>query len=175
MATLAVLAFSPIGRAQDQEPSQGQEPTIDSTIALVRANMQADRTALITAGMNFNDKDGAAFWPIYQQYQIERSRLDDRRAAVIKQYTQKYPKLSDAEAKSMADEMLDCEYRLAELKKKYYKKFNKVLPALTVTTFFQLDRRVDLMMDMQVEASLPPLTQANVKAKGASTAVSVEQ
>ena len=122
--------------------------------------MQADRTALITTGMNFNDKEGAAFWPIYQQYQYERSKLDDRRSAVIKEYTQKYPNLTDAEAKAMADQMLDCEYRLAALKKQYYKKFNRVLPALTVTKFFQLERRVDLMMDMQVEASLPPLTQA---------------
>ena len=152
--TLAILAICPLGRAQDQEP------TIDSTIAVLRANMQADRTTLITAGMNFNDKEGAAFWPIYREYQYERSRLDDRRSAVIKEYTQKYPNLTDAEAKAMAEQMLDCDARLAELKKKYYKKFNRLLPALTVTKFFQLERRVDLMMDMQVEASLPPLTQA---------------
>jgi len=165
----AMLAFCSLGLAQNQEP------TIDSTIAVVRANMQADRTALITAGMNFNDKDGAAFWPIYQQYEYERSRLDDRRAAVIKQYTQKYPNLTDAEAKAMADQMLDCESRLAELKKKYYKKFNKVLPALTVTKFFQLDRRIDLMMDMQVEASLPPLTQAQYTVPGSSVAEPPQQ
>src|SRR5271157_6165225 len=113
MVTFAMLALCPLGRAQDQEP------TIDSTIAVVRASMRADKTALITAGMNFTDKDGAAFWPIYQQYEYERSKLDDRRAAVIKQYTQKYPKLTDAEAKTMAGEMLDCEFRLAELKKQY--------------------------------------------------------
>ncbi len=152
--TFARLAFCPLGRAQDQEL------TIDSTIAVVRANMRADRTTLITAGMNFSDKDGAAFWPIYQQYEYERSKLDDRRAAVIKQYTQKYPKLTDAEAKAMADQMLDSEVRLAELKKKYYKKFNKALPALTVTKFFQMERRIDLLMDLQVESALPPLTQA---------------
>jgi hypothetical protein len=167
--SFAMLAICPLGRAQDQEP------TIDSTIAVVRANMQADRTTLITAGMNFDEKDGAAFWPIYQQYQIERSRLDDRRVAVIKEYSKKYPNVTDAEAKSMAEQMLDCDSRLAELKKKYYKKFNKVLPALTVSKFFQLDRRVDLMMDMQVESSLPPLTQANYKAQGASVAATPEQ
>ena len=152
--TLAMFAFSPVVRAQDQEP------TIDSTIALVRANMQADRTTLITAGMNFNDKDGAAFWPIYQQYDYERSRLEDRRVAVIKEYAHKYPDITDAEAKEMAEKMLQFDADMAALKKKYYKKFNKVLPALTVTKFFQLERRVDLMMDMQIEASLPPLTQA---------------
>ena len=152
--TFAILAICPLGRAQDQEPN------IDSSIAVIRANMQADRTTLITTGMNFNDNEGAAFWPIYREYQYERSKLDDRRSAVIKEYTQKYPNLTDAEAKEMAERMLDCESRLAELKKKYYKKFNRVLPALTVTKFFQLERRVDLMLDMQVEVALPPLTQA---------------
>ena len=66
--------------------------------------------------------------------------------------------------------MLGCDSQLAELKKKYYKKFNKVLPALTVTKFFQLERRVDLVMDMQVEASLPPLTQAQYAVQGGSAA-----
>jgi hypothetical protein len=167
--TFSLLALCPLGLAQEQEP------TIDSRIAVVRANMRADRTTLITIGMNFNDKDGAAFWPIYRQYEYGRSRLDDRRAAVIKQYTQKYPNLTNAEAKAMADQMLDCESRLAELKKKYYKKFNKVLPALTVTKFFQLERRIDLMMDMQVEAALPPLTQAQYMVPGSSVAEPPQQ
>ena len=169
IVTFATLALCPFSRAQ----SNG--PTIDSTIAVVRANMQADRIAIITAGMNFSDKEGAAFWPIYQQYEYERSKLDDRRAAVIKQYAQKYPNPTNAEAKTMADQMLDCESRLAELKKKYYKRFNKVLPALTVTKFFQLERRIDLMMDMQVEASLPPLTQAQYTVQGSSVAEPPQQ
>ena len=156
----AMLALCPLGRAQDQRP------TIDSTIAVARANMKADRTALITTGMSFNDKDGAAFWPIYREYDYERSKLDDRRAAVIKQYAQKYPTLSDADAKAMAEQMLDCDSHLAELKKKYYKKFSKVLPALTVAKFLQLDRRIDLMMDMQVESSLPPLAEARYAVPG---------
>jgi hypothetical protein len=137
--------------------------------------MQADRTVLITTGMNFSNKESAAFWPIYQQYEYERSKLDDGRVAVIKEYTHKYPTLTDAEAKAMAEQMLECDYRLAALKKKYYKKFNKVLPALTVAKFFQLERRVDLMMDMQVEASLPPLTQAQYTVPGSSVAEPPQQ
>src|SRR6202007_296 len=100
MVTFAMLTFCPLSRAQDQEPS------IDSTIAVVRANMQADRTTLITTGMNFNDKESAAFWPTYQQYEYERSRLDDDRVAIIKEYTQKYPNLTDTDAKAMAEKML---------------------------------------------------------------------
>jgi hypothetical protein len=152
--TFALLALSPLCRAQSQEPS------IDSAIEVARAGMQADRATIIAAAMDFSEKDAAAFWPIYRQYDYERSTLGDSRVAVVKEYAQKYPNLSDSEAKAMAERMFDYDSRLAALKKKYFKKFNKVLPALTVTKFFQLERRIDLLMDMNVESSLPPLTQA---------------
>ena len=151
--TFAMLAVSPLCRAQSQKPS------INSAIEGARADMRADRNTIITAAMNFSDKDAAAFWPVYRQYEYERSTLDDRRVVVIKKYIQKYSSLTDADAKAMAEQMFECDSRLAALKKKYFKKFNKVMPALTVTKFFQLDRRIDLLMDMNVESSLPPLTQ----------------
>ena len=169
VVTFAMLAFCRLGRAQDQEPS------IDSAIEVARADMRADKATIITAMMNFSDKDGAGFWPIYRQYEHERSVLDDGRVAVIKEYTQKYPTLTDAEAKAMAEKTLECDSRLAELKKKYYRKFNKALPALTVTKFFQLERRVDLMMDMQVESSLPPLTQAKYAGQGSTVPEPAQQ
>jgi hypothetical protein len=162
--TLAMLALSPICRAQTQQPS------LDSEIEVIRANMQADKATIITATMNFSDNEAAVFWPIYRQYTHERSRLDDGRVVVIKQYTQKYPDLTDADAKGMAERMFEYDARFAALKKTYYKKFNKVLPALTVTKFFQLERRIDLMMDMKVESVLPPLTQpANAESQSTSS------
>jgi len=150
---IAMLALSTLCLAQDQEPN------ISSVIEVTRAGMQADRATIITTAMNFSDKEAAAFWPIYRQYEFERSKLDDLRVVVIKEYTQKYPNLTDAEAKTMAERMFECDSRQIALKKTYFKKLNKVLPALTVTKFFQTERRIDLLMDMNVEASLPPLTQ----------------
>ena len=151
--TFAMLALSPLCRAQNQEPSMA------SAIEVVRADMGADRAKIITEAMNFSDKDAAAFWPIYRKYEYERSTVDDRRVAVIKEYAEKYSTLTDADAKSMAERMFDCDSRLAALKKRYFKKFNTVLPAFTVTKFFQLEHRIDLLVDMKVESSLPPLTR----------------
>lgn len=150
--TFAMLGLSPLCRAQTKEPS------LDSAIEAVRADMRAERERIITVAMNFSDTDAAVFWPLYRKYEYERSTLDDRRVAVIKEYAEKYPALTDADAKSMAERMLDCDSRLAELKKTYFQKFNKVLPPITVAKFFQLEHRIDLLMDMKVESALPPLT-----------------
>jgi hypothetical protein len=149
----AVLAGAAICRAQTQQPS------VISAIESFRAGTRADRVTIIAAAMQFDDKDAAAFWPIYRKYEYERSTLEDRRAAVIKEYVEKYSTLTDADGKAMTERMFDWESRLIALKKTYFKKFNRALPALTVAKFFQLDHRIDLLVDMKVESALLPLGQ----------------
>jgi hypothetical protein len=151
---VATLMFSALGRAQLQEISD------NSAIEVARANSRAARSNIVGSAMNLSDKEAAAFWPVYRQYEYERAKLEDSRVAVIKEYSDKYPKLTDAEAKSMAERIFEYESHLTALKKTYFKKFNKSLPGLTVTKFFQLDRRIDLLADMNLESALPPLTQA---------------
>jgi hypothetical protein len=159
---LALLAASPLCRAQVQVTSLG------SAIELARADMRSQRTEIITATMQLNDKDAAAFWPIYRKYEFERSIVDDGRAAVVKEYAQKYSTITDVDAKSMTDRMLDYDSREIALKKKYVKEFSKIFPATTVAKFFQLDHRIDLLMAMQIESSLPPLwRQAGIEQKDA--------
>ena len=151
---LTVLALSPVCRAQNENP-----PSLDSAIAMVRAGILANKTTMVGQALDLDDKDAAVFWPIYRRYEYERAKLDDERVDVLKKYTEKYPDLTDSEAKAMSDRMFECDLQIAALKKRYFNKFNKVLPAFTVAQFFQLERRIDLMVDMKVESTLPPLTQ----------------
>jgi hypothetical protein len=162
----AMVTFAPLSQAQQSDPGEyrvqlgetGQQPSIDSVIEAARADIRADRNSMIIAGMNFNDKEGAAFWPIYRKYEYERSTVEDMRAAVVKEYAEKYLTMSDADAKAMCEKMFEYDAREVELKKKYFKELNKVLPTMTVAKFFQLEHRIDLLVGIKIESSLPPLT-----------------
>ena len=175
----AALAFSPFCQAQSDDSTldadASQLTSINSAIEVARANSRAERANIISGAMNFSDKDAAAFWPIYRQYEYERAALDDGRVAVIKEYTEKNANLTDAEAQSMAQRMFAYDSRLVMLKKKYFKKFSKSLPAFMVTKFFQVDRRVDLLQDMNIESTLPPLTVSRSVAAGTNTLSSHKQ
>jgi len=149
--TSTLLMLVPLCHAQVQTTSLG------SAIELARADMTSERNEIVTAAMQLGDKDAAAFWPIYRKYEYERSLLDDGRAAVVKEYAEKYSTITDSDAKSMTERMLEYDSREIALKRKYFKEFSKVLPAITVAQFFQLDHRVDILMAMKVESSLPPL------------------
>ena len=152
--SFALGALSPVCRAQTQEP-----PSLESAISIVRAGIEANKTAMVGQVMGFDDKEAAAFWPIYRRYEYDRSKLDDARVDVIKDYTEHYPDLTDAEATKLIDRMFEYDSGIVALKKSYFIKFTKVLPAARVTQFFQLERRIDLMIETKVESALPSLTQ----------------
>src|ERR1700761_9542933 len=151
LSLIAPLTFS-LGAV-----AQSQDANVDSYIESVRADLHADKVAIITKAMNFNDKDAGVFWPIYKKYSYDLSKLDDQRVQLIKEYAQNYNTLTDAQAKDMADRIFKYQSARIDLKKKYFKEFNKQLPAVTVVKFYQLENRLDLLLDLQLASELPPL------------------
>jgi len=136
---------------------QADSPDLDSMIQSLRADARADKVAIITQAMQFSDKDSAAFWPIYRRYESDLAKINDQKVDLIKSYAQKYDTLTDSDAKTMADQAFSIQSQTIDLRKKYYKEFNKQLPATVVTKFFQLEHRLDLIVDLKLAANLPSL------------------
>lgn len=155
VAMFVTIAASASG--QGGATPQNVPTNIDSYIESLRADFRADKVSLITQTMQFNDKQSAAFWPVYRRYEAELTTLNDGRVKLIKQYADKYETLTDAEAKVMVEKSFVLESSRTDLKKKYFKEFTKVLPALTVAKFFQLEHRLDLLVNLQLASELPLL------------------
>lgn len=130
---------------------------IDSEIQSIRADMRADKVAIITDAMKFTPQESTAFWPIYKKYEFDLSKLNDGRVALIKTYADKYTTMTDADAKAMAEKSFDLESSRVDLKKTYFKEFSKAMPATTVARFFQLEHRLDLLVDLKLASELPPM------------------
>ena len=149
---LSLFAFSTVSVAQSNEPS------LDSYIESLRADLRADKVAIITEAMRFNDQDSKAFWPVYRKYEAEVTKVNDQRVALIKAYADKFTTMTDADAKAMIEQSLDFESRRTDVKKKYAKEFQKAgLSSLTVAKFLQLEHRLDLLVDMKIASELPSL------------------
>lgn len=130
----------------------------DSILATVRADFRADKTALITEAMQFTDTESKVFWPVYRKYEGELSAVNDQRVALIKSYAEKWTTMTDADAKAMLDKSLAFETSRTELKKKYAKTFQSAgLSAMTTAKFFQLEHRLDLLVDLKIASELPGL------------------
>jgi len=149
---LAIVVFASQAWAQADKSED-----IDSQIEALRSDVRADKTKIIGEAMRFTPKESEVFWPIYKQYDAELYKLNDDRVKLIKEYAEKFSTLTDSDAKEMSKKAFDFESRRVDLRRKYFDEFNKKLPATTVAKFFQLEHRLDLLMDVKLASELPLL------------------
>jgi hypothetical protein len=156
VAITAVLCAVPCAHAQQSSDSSSQDD-VNSAIQSLRADIGADKVAIIRDGMQFTPQESDIFWPIYKKYAYDMSKVNDDRVALVKEYADKYSTLTDADAKEMVGKMLAFEQNRVDVNKKYFKEFSSKLSGQTVAKFFQLEHRMDLVVDLELASHLPAL------------------
>ena len=63
--------------------------------------------------------------------------------------------MTDKQASDLAKKSFDLEEKKTDLKRQYFKKFAKVIPAKKAARFFQIDNQLNMALDLQVAAALP--------------------
>jgi len=143
--------------AQDNA-SQGLEGpgvSIDQEIALLRKDLRSQRKQLIAANMTLTGSEAEKFWPVYEQYVGDLVQINNTKYDLIKKYVQNSGSLNAEEADSSIKKWLDVDESVAQLRMKYLPTFRKVLSAQNTALFYQLERRVQLMIDLQLASRLP--------------------
>jgi Spy/CpxP family protein refolding chaperone len=130
-------------------------PLTDSDIALLRHDVQGQKMDIITKTMQFTDKEADAFWPVYRNYANEQSAVGDQEYQMIKDYAQNYGQMSDDKAAELAQKMFGIEQSRHDVQVKYWPQFEKVLTAKRAAKFYQVDRRLTLMVDLQLASGIP--------------------
>jgi hypothetical protein len=124
-------------------------------IELTRQMIQTDRQAIITQAMAFTPEESKAFWPVYRQYRGEMSKIGDRWVSLVSEYAQNFENLSDELAAKMLDDYLKIEKDRVSLRTKYVKDFRKILPTKKVTKFYQIENKLDAIIDFDLAGQIP--------------------
>ena len=141
--------------------SQNSEASLDRDAALLRQDVRSEKKQIIAANLELTDTEATRFWPVYDQYSAELTELGDQKYALIKEYAQGFGKLTDEQALSLIKRSLALDEQLAQLRSKYVTIFNKVLPGTKTATFFQMDRRIGALIDLQLAAQIPFVQDQN--------------
>lgn len=126
-------------------------------IELVRAIAQLGREVIVERNMQLNREDSNKFWPVYDDYRAAMGKVNDRRLKLITNYADSYVSgnLSDDKALGLLNEFLSVEKARLKVKRKYVPRFKKVLPAKKVVRFFQVDNKLDAIVNMELAAEIP--------------------
>jgi hypothetical protein len=148
---------------QVQDPTQSKEMNTQAYILLLRSDLRASRRALIKESMQLDEKQAAAFWPIYNQFDAEQSKLGDQKLALIQTYAHEFMNITNEQADQLAHRALDLDDQRQALRRKYYDLLKKALPTVLVVRFFQLENQIQLIVDLQVASNLPIIEEAPAK------------
>jgi hypothetical protein len=155
-AGLFLLAFG-VASAQDNNSQAAAKPvtSIDQDISMLRKDLRSQRKQIIAANMSLTSEEAEKFWPVYEQYVGELVQINNTKYDLIKQYVQSSGSLTTDQADGSVKKWLGVDESVAQLRTKYFPIFRKVLSAQNTALFYQLDRRVQLMIDLQLASQLP--------------------
>jgi hypothetical protein len=146
------------GQAASSTPSSASaanQASIDQDVDLLRQDLRSKKKQMIAANLKLTDAESTKFWPVYDQYSAELTKLGDQKYALIKEYAQGFGTLTNDQALSLIKRSLAQDESIAQLRMKYVPIVNKVLPGTKTATFFQMDRRLTTLMDLQLASEIP--------------------
>ena len=127
----------------------------DKDLELLRKDLRSMRKQLVAANMQLTDVEAQKFWPVYDQYAAETAKLYDVRYAIVKDYAASISALTNEQAQSLAKRWTDVDSAAVQLRAKYFPLVEKAVAGKKTALFFQIDRRLALMIDLQLASEIP--------------------
>ena len=153
---LVFTAANRIAFAQ-KETATGVEPVKD--IDLLRRDLRAEKKQLIALNLSLTETEATKFWPVYDQYIAEITKVYDEFYGSVKEFAGKQKTITDAEATALMKRWADALVQIAQMRQRYIPIFEKVIPAKKTAVFMLVDRRLYALIDLQVVSETPLIRQ----------------
>ena len=143
--------FAAISVAQEKTPLV----TLKAEIEAARKMMVTERKLVIAGELVLTPDEAKAFWPVYNEYLEEMRAVGDDEVKLITDFSDNYRDMSDEFADRMLQDHLDIQSRTLKIRRSYLKKFKKVLPTIKVAKLYQVENKLDAVMDYQLASQIP--------------------
>jgi hypothetical protein len=157
LTLLIVVPFAALNVAVLAQ-SADEEAETDRVLELLRQDVRSERKQLIAMNLTMTDDEAIKFWPVFDRYTADLSKIFDSRLAIIKEYATNYATLSEEQAADLMKRSIEAEQAVVKLRLDYLPQFQQVLPAKKTAMFYQLDRRLALLIEIQLASEIPLVT-----------------
>ena len=123
----------------------------------LRDKLKADKKVLVSHNMDLTDAEAKKFWPIYDEYQKGLQKLNDRTSKMITDYADAYNAgaVQDSTAKRLLNEAMSIDESELKMKKSAITKLHKVLPAVKVARYMQMENKIRAVIKYEMADSIP--------------------
>ena len=145
-AVLLSLSLFPLAlRAQTQADEE----------EVVKSLLQTGKKAIIVDNMGLTESESKAFWPLYDEFQQLKQKLNERTIKVLVDYMDGYETMTNEKAEALLREYVAIEKERADLKSAFLPKFIKILPARKVARYYQIENKLEAMVKYEFAKEVP--------------------
>src|ERR1700690_2266935 len=88
------------GAAKTPTANNASQPNPDDFIDLLRKDVRSQKKQIIAENMGLSDAEAEKFWPVYDQYAAELSKIYDVKIALLKDYADNYNAMTGDQAEN---------------------------------------------------------------------------
>jgi hypothetical protein len=136
-------------------PLAAQESKPADNMGIVRDAIRAEKKVLVADNMGLTEAEAKAFWPVYEEFQSAMKPVVDRKIALIQEYAANYETMTDEAAGKLLKDFMALQKDEVKLSDSFVPKFQKVLPAIKVARYFQIENKVRAVVDYDLAAQIP--------------------
>ena len=157
VALAFVMMLANADMIAQRETASGIE--VEKDLALLRKDLRSEKKKIIALNVPLTADEATKFWPVYDEYAAAMSKHYDAFYGIIKEYAANQKTLTDPQAMDMLKRWSAIQVELAQTRQKHIGVIEKVLPGRKAAHFFQIDRRLYGLMDLQIASEVPLVLQ----------------
>jgi len=149
-----LVGYVSSGWAQTK-PAGGEKPA--NNLETVHEKLKAETKSIVTKYMELTDTEAKNFWPVYEDYQKDLQKINERLQAMLQSYAADYgsKSLTDEKAKKLLDEWIALEQDEVKQRKAFAPKVLKALPAKKAARYLQIENEYRLLIRYDLAATVP--------------------
>lgn len=137
--------------------ANAQTEYFETDIQGIRTDIREVSKEIVAQNMELTPEEAKIFWPLYDEYMVEVKLLGDQEVKLTEQYMLNFYLMEEKTASDLLEDVLNLERDKQSLKSEYIRKMKKVLPAKVVGKFYQIDKRINLLIDAEKVSRVPLL------------------
>ncbi len=124
---------------------------------ILRDKIKADKKLLVASDMELTESEAKNFWPIYDEYQKELRKINQRIVKVLEIYAADFrsKSLTDDKAKKLIEEANAIEQAEVNLKSTFAPKLAKALPMVKVVRYLQIENKIRAVIRYDIAQGVP--------------------
>ena len=150
----ALTAPTQLGLAQNKAGSSDKPA---SNLEIIHEKLKADKKLIVSKYMELTESEAKKFWPVYDEYQRDLQRANERLRNLLESYAADYrnKSLSDEKAKKLLDDWIALEQDEGKRRSAFAPKVLQALPPKRAARYLQIENEFRILLRYDLAATVP--------------------